>query len=117
MVTLLSLGLDEALKAIAAVTAELKKRKLAATVAVADANGELIVLHRLDGSPLGTINIAMNKAWTAARERKNEQIDRAGLRGIRRRGSISRISATGAISAGAVGCRWLWTGKWWGRWR
>jgi glc operon protein GlcG len=70
MVNQLSLGLDEAIKAIAAITAELKKRNLAAVIAVADANGELIALHRLDGSPLAPIKIAANKAWTAARERQ-----------------------------------------------
>lgn len=70
MMNIPSLGLDEAVQAISAITAELKKRKLAATIAVADAYGELIALHRLDGSPLAPINIASNKAWTAARERQ-----------------------------------------------
>jgi glc operon protein GlcG len=70
MVNITSLGLEEALKAIAAVTAELKRRNLTAVVAVADANGELIALHRLDGAPLAPINIAANKAYTAARERQ-----------------------------------------------
>ena len=69
MITIPSLGIDEALKAISAITAELKVRKLTATIAVADAYGELIAMHRLDGSPLAPINIARNKAWTAARER------------------------------------------------
>jgi glc operon protein GlcG len=70
MMNISSLGLDEAIKAIDAVTAELKKRKVVATIAVADAYGELIALHRLDGTPLATIDIARNKAWTAARERQ-----------------------------------------------
>jgi glc operon protein GlcG len=70
MINQLSLGLDEAVKAIAAITAELKRRNQAAVIAVADVNGELIALHRLDGSPLAPINIATNKAWTAARERQ-----------------------------------------------
>jgi len=69
MVQITSLGLAEALVAIEAVSDELRRRSLTAVVAVADANGELIALHRLDGAPLAPINIAMNKAWTAARER------------------------------------------------
>ena len=44
--------------------------KKAAVVAVADAHGELIAFARMDGAPLSSINIAANKAWTAARERK-----------------------------------------------
>jgi glc operon protein GlcG len=37
---------------------------------VADDHGELIALMRMDGAPLSSIVIAVNKAWTAARERK-----------------------------------------------
>jgi glc operon protein GlcG len=42
----------------------------AAVVAVADSHGELICFARMDGAPVSSIRIAMNKAWTAARERK-----------------------------------------------
>jgi glc operon protein GlcG len=65
-----TLSLADASQAIAAMTAELKKRKLAAVMAVADNHGELIALHRMDGAPLASVQIAMNKAWTAAREAK-----------------------------------------------
>jgi len=70
MITELNLGLDDALKAIAAVMAELKRRNMAAVVAVADARGELIALQRMDGVPLPPTQIAANKAWTSARARK-----------------------------------------------
>jgi glc operon protein GlcG len=39
-------------------------------VAVADPNGELIAFARMDAAPISSIRIAMNKAYTAARERK-----------------------------------------------
>ncbi len=39
-------------------------------VAVADSHGDLIYFVRMDGAPVSSILIAMNKAWTAARERK-----------------------------------------------
>jgi glc operon protein GlcG len=42
----------------------------AVVVAVVDPHGELIVFARMDGAPISSIRIAMNKAWTAARERK-----------------------------------------------
>jgi glc operon protein GlcG len=64
-----SLGHAEAQAAIAAIQAELERRGKAAVVAVADAQGELVALLRLDGAPLPSIVIAANKAWTAARER------------------------------------------------
>ncbi len=69
MVQVLSLGHEDAQTAIQAIQTELQKRQQAAVIAVADAHGELIGLLRLDGAPLGSILIATNKAWTAARER------------------------------------------------
>jgi len=42
----------------------------AAVIAVADSHGELIAFARMDGVPVSSIRVAMNKAWTAARERK-----------------------------------------------
>ena len=45
----------------------------AIAVAVADSHGELIAFARMDGAPFPSINIAINKAWTAARERKPTQ--------------------------------------------
>lgn len=65
-----TLGHAEAQQAIRAIQAALQARGQAAVIAVADAHGELIGLLRMDGAPLASINIAANKAWTAARERK-----------------------------------------------
>ena len=45
----------------------------AVVVAVTDAHGELIAFARMDGVPLPSIAIAMNKAWTAARTGKTTQ--------------------------------------------
>jgi glc operon protein GlcG len=70
MLSVPSLGVEEARAAIDLVAAELKRRAKSAVVAVADCHGELIALLRLDGAPLPSIVIAPNKAWTAARERK-----------------------------------------------
>ena len=61
---------NEAEKVIKVIKDELLRRQKAAVIAVSDENGELIALLRLDGAPLPSINIAANKAWTAARERK-----------------------------------------------
>ena len=41
-----------------------------AAIAVADSHGDLLYFVRMDGAPVSSIQIAMNKAWTAARERK-----------------------------------------------
>jgi glc operon protein GlcG len=61
----------EAMKVIDTVAAELTRRQKAAVVAVSDSYGELIALLRIGDAPLSSIRIAMNKAWTAARERQD----------------------------------------------
>jgi len=58
---------------IAVIQAELEKDNRGAAIAVADSHGELIALLRTDGCPLASINIAINKAFTAARERKESK--------------------------------------------
>jgi glc operon protein GlcG len=70
MLQIPSLGYDDALRAITAITAALKAENKSAVVAVADQQGELIALLRVDGAPYASIQIAANKAWTAARERR-----------------------------------------------
>lgn len=70
MIQQTSLGQEEAQAAIAAVAAEIGRRGKAAVITVADAHGELIALLRMDGARLPSIQIAANKAWTAAREQK-----------------------------------------------
>ena len=64
------LSYTDARRAIDAIGAEMQRRALPVVVAVADDHGELIALMRMDGAPLSAILIAINKAFTAARERK-----------------------------------------------
>lgn len=59
----------EAQVAINAVRDQLKTEGSAAVVAVADSVGELIGLLRLAGAKRAPIQVAINKAYTAARER------------------------------------------------
>ena len=78
MIQIPSLGHAEAQKALEVIQAELRKRGQAAVITVADSHGELIALLRMDGAPLPSIQIATNKAYTAARERRpSREIGRA----------------------------------------
>src|SRR2546423_999079 len=63
----------DAQKIIGVIQAELEKGKRGAAVAVSDEHGELIALLRTDGCPLASINNAINKAFTASRERKESK--------------------------------------------
>ena len=58
----------DALKILDVVKAVLDKDNKGAAVAIVDAHGELIAFLRTDGCRLPSINIAINKAFTAARE-------------------------------------------------
>lgn len=65
-----TLGDKEAELAIQFIKQELLNRKKSAVIVIADSHGELIALLRLDGAPLPSITVGMNKAYTAAREGK-----------------------------------------------
>ena len=70
MRTFQSIDYSEAKRAVDLIVEKALQAQKAAAVAVADSHGDLICLTRMDGAPVSSIRIAMNKAWTAARERK-----------------------------------------------
>jgi glc operon protein GlcG len=70
MRTLYSLDYSEARRAVDLILEKAIQMQKSAAVAVADAHGDLICFARMDGAPVSSILIAINKAWTAARERK-----------------------------------------------
>ena len=58
----------EAQEIITVIQAQLEAENKGAAIAVTDDHGELIAFLRTDGCRLPSINIAINKAFTAARE-------------------------------------------------
>lgn len=70
MIALRSVGAAYAQIALDAMLEACKQRNVSAVLAVADNHGEPIALLRLDGAPLVSVQIALNKAYSAARERK-----------------------------------------------
>jgi len=70
MRTVQTVDYSEARRAVDLVIEKALQMQKAAAVAVADSHGDLICFARMDGAPVSSIRIAMNKAWTAARERK-----------------------------------------------
>lgn len=70
MRTVHSIDYSEARRALDLIVDKALQMQKAAAVAVADAHGDVICFARMDGAPVSSIRIAMNKAWTAARERK-----------------------------------------------
>jgi len=70
MYSLANIGHDEADAAIRNIRDAILGAGKTDVIAVADAHGELVALLRMDRAPLPSINIAVNKAFTAGRERK-----------------------------------------------
>jgi glc operon protein GlcG len=64
------LTLQDASRVLDVARTELERADLGAAVAVVDAHGELVAFARTDGCPLPSIHNAINKAYTAARERR-----------------------------------------------
>lgn len=62
------IGLTEARRVVDTIADEFVARQLGAAVAVVDSHGELVAFLRSDRCPLASINNAVNKAFTAARE-------------------------------------------------
>jgi uncharacterized protein GlcG (DUF336 family) len=60
-----SVNLDDAKKIIAAGERKAMEIGIPYNIAVADAGGGLVAHVRMDGAWLGSVDIAINKAWTA----------------------------------------------------
>ena len=60
-----SLSLSDARMLIAAAEKKAKELVIPYNIAVVDAGGDLISHVRMDGAWLGSVDIAINKAWTA----------------------------------------------------
>ncbi len=63
----------EAQKIIQAIQIELEREDKGAAIAVVDAHGELVAFLKSDGCRLPSITIAINKAYSAAREQKHSK--------------------------------------------
>jgi glc operon protein GlcG len=68
------IGHQQAARIIDAIGTELVARDGGAAVAIVDPHGELVAFLRTDGCPLASINNAIHKAFTAAREGIESQV-------------------------------------------
>ena len=66
----LNLSHADALEMVDAVRGRLDAEQKAASIAVTDAHGELVAFLKMDGCRPAAAQIAINKAFTAARERR-----------------------------------------------
>ncbi len=73
------ISLEMAHKAISAAEEEAKKQNWPVAIAVVDSSGYLVAFHRLDNTQLGSIEVALEKAKTAALFRRPTKVFEEGL--------------------------------------
>jgi uncharacterized protein GlcG (DUF336 family) len=69
-----SIGLEKAKQAMAAAEAEAKRRNWKLVIAVVDTNGELVHFSRMEGAQIGSVSVAIGKARTSARFRRESRL-------------------------------------------
>ena len=69
-----SIGLERAKQVMAAAEAEAKRRNWKMNIAVVDTNGELVHFSRMEGAQIASGPIAINKARTSARFRRETRL-------------------------------------------
>jgi glc operon protein GlcG len=68
------ISLEQAKKAVAGAEAEAMKNKWNVVITVLDSGGHVVALHRLDGTQLGSIEAARQKAYSAVLYRRPTKV-------------------------------------------
>lgn len=68
------INLDQAKKVMAGAEAEAKKNNWGQVIAVLDSGGNVVMLHRLDGAQLGSIEAAKDKAYSSVLFRRPTKV-------------------------------------------
>lgn len=89
-----AITLEQAKRVVAGAEAEARKNNWPVVIAIVDPGGNLVVLHRLDNTQFGSLEVARQKAWTAAAFRRPTKVFQdavagggAGLRILRLEGA------------------------------
>ena len=111
----LSVGADTAKKLAAAAIAESRKNGWNMAVAIVDTNGDLVYFEKMDATQLGSVDVSLDKARSAARYKRPTKVFQDalaaggdGLRILRLQGATPvegglPLLADGKI-IGAIGC-------------
>ena len=94
------ISLEQAKKVIAGAEAEAKKNSWNVVIAVLDSGGHLVMLQRLDGAQLGSIDVAKEKAHSAVLYRRPTKMfqDLVGQGGANLR--LLRLSGASVLEGG-----------------
>ena len=94
------INLEQAKKVLAGAEAEAKKNKWNMVIAVLDSGGHLVMLERMDGTQLGSIEAAKDKAYSAVLYRRPTKVfqDLVGQGGPNLR--LLRLSGASPLEGG-----------------
>jgi glc operon protein GlcG len=92
--------LDQAKKVMAGAEAEAKKNNWNVVIAVLDSGGNLVMLSRMDGTQIGSIEVAKEKAYSAVAFRRPTKVfqDLVGQGGANLR--LLRLSGASVLEGG-----------------
>ena len=94
-----SINLENAKKAVAPVVAEAKKNGWTLAVAVVDTGGNLVYFEKMDDTQIGSVNVAIDKARSAALFKRATKVFEDSLKG----GGTPVLRVQGAVPvAGGV---------------
>jgi uncharacterized protein GlcG (DUF336 family) len=98
------IGLEQAKKVLAGAEAEAKKNNWNMVIAVLDSGGHLVMLERMDGTQLGSIDAAKDKAYSAVLYRRPTKVfqDLVGQGRRRRIRRCLRAGCAGRQGGGGV---------------
>lgn len=88
-----TLSLTEAMKVAAAAQEEAKKNNWTMAIAIVDDGGNLILLHKMDETQLGSIRVALDKAESSLRFKRPTKAFEDGVAG----GRNALLGLTGAM--------------------
>jgi uncharacterized protein GlcG (DUF336 family) len=97
----MSVTLDVAKKAVAASVAEAKKSNFSMAIAVVDTAGYLVYFEKMDGTQIGSVALAIEKAKSSAQFRRPTKVFQDGLaaggQGLRFLGLTGAIPVEGGF--------------------
>jgi len=88
-----TLSLAEAMKVAAAAQEEAKKNNWTMVITILDDGGNLVLLHRMDETQLGSIRVSQDKAMTALMFKRPSKVFEDGVAG----GRNALLGLTGAM--------------------
>jgi glc operon protein GlcG len=89
-----SINLSDAQRVVSAAQSEASKNKWSVVIAVVDAGGNLVLLQRLDGTQYGSVDVAQQKARSAAAFKRSTKVFQDAVTS----GFMPVLNLSGAVS-------------------